>query len=102
MERTILIAKSYDQGLFYSKKFKNETEAISYGEKINSQRKSDIITYIKEKYSNHRWDVDIIDFNSDKTLVSLIIVNSRKNARLIAKILKEYDDTLKIKINKIY
>lgn len=100
MERTILIAKSYDQGLFYSKKFKNEAEAISYGEK--TRRRSDIITYIKEKHSNHRWDVDIIDLNNETNKLSLIIVNSRKNARLIAKILKEYDDTLKIKINKIY
>ena len=47
--KTIIIARSYSQELFYSKKFKNEKEAINHGERITRQHKGCVITYLKEK-----------------------------------------------------
>lgn len=100
--KTIIIARSYDQELFYSKKFKNEKEAICHGERITHQYKGCVITYLKEKRSGHRWTVDIYEHAKRKLNISTLMFNSKKSAILTAKNLKEYDDTLNIYINKIY
>lgn len=100
--KTIIIARSYSQELFYSKKFKNEKEAIAYGERITYQYKGFVITYLKEKKSGHRWEVDTVELINKGINISTIVVNSKKNAKLVAKSLKEYDDSLKVTINKIY
>ena len=100
--KTIIIARNYSHQLFYSKKFKNEKEAISHGQRIVCQNKGCVITYLKEKDSGHRWEVDVIELIKDEMNISSIIVNSKKGAKLVAKDLKEYDDTLKVYVNKIY
>lgn len=96
--RTIIIARSYSQELFYLKKFKNEKEAINHGERIVHQNKGCVITYLVESNTGHRWEVNV----KEDLNVSTLVVNSKKNAILVAKALKEYDDTLNININKYY
>lgn len=98
----IMIARSYSQKLFYLKKFKNRKEAINHGERIVVQDKGDVITYLEEKNTGHRWKVDVIENVKEGLNISTLVVNSKKNAKLVAKVLKEYDDTLKININKKY
>lgn len=100
--RIIIIARSYSQELFYLKKFKNEKEAINHGERIVHQNKGCVITYLEEKNSGHRWEVDVIENVKVGLNISTLIVNSKKNAKLVAKVLKEYDDTLKTNIYKLY
>lgn len=99
---TIIIARSFSQELFYFKKFKNEKDAIAHGEQISRQGKAYIITYLKDKKSGHRWEVDIFESTKEGMNISSLIVNSKKSAKLAAEALKEYDDTLRIYINKIY
>lgn len=99
---TIIIARSYSQELFYSKKFKDENEAINHGERITQQHKGCVITYLKEKRNSHRWEVDVVEKTNGEMNISTLVVNSKKSAKLVAKNLKEYDDTLKISIYKIY
>lgn len=96
--RIIIIARDYSQELFYSKKFKNEKEAINHGERITHQNKGCVITYLVEVNTGHRWEVDV---KEDLNIFTLI-VNSKKSAILVAKALKEYDDTLKVNIYKNY
>lgn len=100
--KTIIIARNYSQELFYSKKFKNEKEAICHGEQVARQYKGCVITYLKEKRTGHRWVVDIYEQAKGRLNISSLMVNSKKNAILVAKNLKEYDDTLKVYVNKIY
>lgn len=100
--KTIIIARSYSQELFYSKKFKNEKEAINHGERITRQYKGCVITYLKEKRNGHRWEIDVIEQIKGGINISTLVVNSKKSAKLVAKNLKEYDETLKTSINKIY
>ena len=103
MEKSaITIVKSYVQELFYSKKFKEEKNAICFGERIEAQGKGVVITLINEKNSNHRWDIDVIEYINGEIFRSVIIVNSKKSAKFVTKKLKEYDDTLKTYITKIY
>lgn len=100
--KTIIIARSYSQELFYSKKFKNEKEAINHGERIVHQNKGCVITYLKEKKTGHRWEVDIVEHIKGEMNISTLTVNSKKSAKLVAKTLKEYDDTLRMSISRIY
>lgn len=100
--KTIIIARSYSQELFYSKKFKNEKEAINHGERITHQYKGCVITYLKEKRNGHRWEVDVTEQVNGGINISTLVVSSKKSAKLVAKNLKEYDDTLRTSINKIY
>ena len=99
--RTILIAKNYNPEHFYSRMFTRESDAINHGERIFHQDKGDVITYIKETKSNHRWDIDVIDDNRG-IIYSVITVNSKKSAKLAAEALREYDGNLKIETTKIY
>lgn len=100
--RTIIIAKNYSQALFYSKKFKNEKDAIGHGERITHTGKGHVITYLKEKKTGHRWDIDVIEEVYSKINISTLTVNSKKSAILAIREIKEYDDTLKVKLTKIY
>lgn len=100
--RTIIIARSYSQELFYLKKFKNEKEAINHGERITYQYKGCVISYLEEKRAGHRWEINVIEPSKGEMNISNLVVNSKKSAKLVAKDLKEYDDTLKICIYKLY
>lgn len=99
---TIIIARSYSQELFYSKKFKSEKEAINHGERITHQYKGCVITYLKEKRTGHRWEIDVVENIKGGMNISTLAVNSKKSAKLAAKVLKEYDDSIKTIIYKIY
>lgn len=98
----IILAKDNLQGLFYLKKFKNEKEAVKYGKQITRQYKGYVITYAEEKKTSHRWGIDVFEHIKEDTICSTLVVNSKKSAKLVAESLKEYDDTLRIYINKIY
>lgn len=97
-----IIARSYSQELFYLKKFKNEKEAINHEEQIVHQDKGCVITYFEEESSGHRWEVNVIENVKEGLNISTLVVNSKKNAKLVVEALKEYDDTLKIRYCKIY
>lgn len=100
--KTIIVARSYSQELFYLKKFKNEKEAIAHGERITHQYKGCVITYLKEKRTGHRWEVDVAEHVKSGINISTLIMYSKKSAKLVAKNLKEYDDSLRTSITKIY
>lgn len=99
--RTILIAKNYNPEHFYSRMFIRESDAIIHGERIVHQDKGDVITYIRETDNHHRWDIEIVDDNRG-IIFSTVTVNSKKSAKFAAKALREYDESLKIEITKIY
>lgn len=100
--KTIIIARNDSQKLFYSKKFKNGKEAISYGVRMAHQNEGRVITSLKEKRNGHRWEIYIIEQSKGDINISALAVNSKKSAKLVVKDLKEYDDTLKAQIKKIY
>ena len=100
--RITVIARSYSQEQFYLKKFKNEKEAINYGQQIAYQNKGCVIDYLEEESTGHRWEVNIVENVKGGINISTLVVNSKKNAKLVVEVLKEYDDTLKIKYCKIY
>lgn len=99
--KTILIAKNYNPEHFYSRMFIRELDAINHGQRISYQGKGDVIAYIREKNNHHRWDIEIVDDNKG-IIFSTISVNSKKSAKFATKALKEYNESLKIEITKIY
>lgn len=100
--KIVIIARNYSKKPFYLKKFKNEKEAINHGERIVHQNKGSVITYLEEERTGHRWEVDVIEYVKENLNISTLILNSKRNAKLVVEALKEYDDTLKSRICKIY
>ena len=100
--RIVIIARSYSQEQFYLKKFKNEKEAINYGERIVHQNEGCVIDYLEEERTGHRWEVDVIEYVKEGLNISTLVLNSKRNAKLAVEALKEYDDTLKSRYCKIY
>lgn len=100
--KTVIIARNYSKKLFYLKKFKNGQEAIKYEERIVRQKKGYGVTYLEEKRTGHRWEVDVIEYVKENLNISTLVLNSKRNAKLVVEALKEYDDTLKSRICKIY
>lgn len=98
----IILAKDNLKDLFYLKKFKNVEDAITHGEQITRQYKGYVIDYFEEKKAGHRWEINVFEPTKKDIIFSFLIVNSKKSAKLVAERLKEYDDTLRIYINKIY
>lgn len=98
----IILAEDNLKGQFYLKKFKNVEKAIKYGKQITRQYKGYIISYIKEKKTNHRWDIIVFRYTKKDAAYSFLTVSSKKSAKLVVEKLKEYDNALKIYINKFY
>lgn len=99
---TIIVARDFTEGQFYSKKFKDGKEAIKHGEQITRQYKGCVITYLEEKKTGHRWDIDVFEYTKEDTIFSTLVVSSKKSAKLVAENLREYDDGLRLYICKIY
>lgn len=103
MEKNIIvIAKDNTKDVFYSKRFKDEKEAVKYGEQTVRQYKGYVIDYIEEKKTGHRWDIDVFEYTKEGTILSTLVVSSKKSAKLVVESLKEYDDGLRIHTCKIY
>lgn len=100
--KIVIIARNYSKNLFYSKKFKNEKEAINHGQQIVHQNKGCVITYLEEEKTGHRWEVDVIEYVKEGLNISTLVLNSKRNAKLVVEALKEYDDTLKSRYLKVY
>lgn len=98
----IILTKDYLQGQFYLKKFKNVEAAIKYGEEITRQCKGYVLAYAKEEKASHRWEIDVFEYTKEDVIFSFLTVNSKKSAKLMDKRLKEYNDTLRTYIRKIY
>ena len=100
--KIVIIARNYSKKLFYLKKFKNEKEAINYGERIVHQNKGCVITYLEEEKTGHRWEVDVFEYVKENLNISTLVLNSKRNAKLVVEALKEYDDTLVSRYCKFY
>ena len=99
--RHILIAKRYSDNEFFMKISDNNQDMVSRSEMVVHRNIGDVITHVIEKESGHRYFLDIKGADHPK-LNTNIKLCCKRSAKLVAKNLKEYDDTLKIYINQIY
>lgn len=100
-KRYILLAKRYSDNKFFTKISHSEYDMIYRTEMICHRDLGEVITHLIEKESGHRYFLDIKDCNNPNPSENINLC-TKKSAIFATKALKEYDDTLKINIIKLY
>lgn len=86
-----------------SQDFEKENDVIQTAQALSNRRTCphDIISILKTKKTGHRWDLAIWDTDKIQN-IEYISFYSKKDAKFAIKKIREYDDTLKIKLIKLY
>lgn len=98
-----LLTWNIDEECIFSKEFKNENEAIGAAQALGNRRvhPHNVIVILRTKKTGHRWNLDIWDIDKPQKMKHIPFY-SKKDAIFAIKEIKEYDDTLKVNLTKIY
>lgn len=98
-----LLTWNIDEGRFFSREFKCKDEAIEAAQVLKYRRVNshDIIGVFGTRRTGHRWNLNIwtTKIPHKREYISFY---SKKDAIFAIRRIKEYDDTLKVNLIKIY
>lgn len=98
-----LLTWNIDEGCFFSRGFKYENEAVEAAQALEKRtvHPHDIIGILRTKKTGHRWNLNIwtTKIPHKREYISFY---SKKDAIFAIRRIKEYDDTLKVNLIKIY
>ena len=87
----------------FSREFRNESRAIETAQALRNRRvwPHDIIVILRTRETGHRWELAVwsMDKPSKKKYITFY---SKKDSIFAIKNIKEYDDTLKVDLTKLY
>lgn len=98
-----LLTWNIDEGCIFSREFNYENEAVEAAQALRNRsvHPHDIIGILRTKKTGHRWTL-----NTWTTKIphkrEYIYFYSKKDAIFAIRGIKEYDDTLKVNLIKIY
>ena len=98
-----LITWNIEEEYIFSREFKSENRAIETAQALGNRKiyPHDVIRILRTKKTGHKWELAV--WNIDKPQkVEYISFYSKKDAIFTIKCIKEYNDTLKVKLTKIY
>lgn len=98
-----LMTWNIEEECIFSKDFKNEDEAVQMAQALGNRRvcPHHVIQIFKFKKTGHKWE--LVVWETDKPqIMGYVSFYSKKDAIFASKLIKEYDETLKINITKIY
>lgn len=98
-----LLTWNIEEEVVFSRDFRNENEAIQTAEALSRRNTCphEVVSIIRTKKTGHRWELAV--WNIDKPQkMEYVLFYSKKDAIFARKKLKEYDDTLKTNLIKIY
>lgn len=98
-----LVTWNIEEECIYSRSFENENDAIQTAQALGNRIicPHDIIKIFRLKKTGHRWELAVWDIDKPQNL-EYISFYSKKDAKFAAKVIKEYDETLKTELTKIY
>lgn len=98
-----LLTWDIEADFIFSQDFKKENDAIQTAQALGNSRirPHDIISILKTKKTGHRWILAVWNIDNIQKM-EYIFFYSKKDARFAIEKIKEYDDTLKIDLTKIY
>ena len=87
----------------FSRDFKKENDAIQTAQALSNRRTCphDIINILRTKKTGHKWDLAVWDIDKTQN-IEYISFYSKRDAIFAIKKIREYDDTLKVDLTKIY
>lgn len=98
-----LITWNIEEECIFSREFKSENRAIETAQALGNRRNDphDVIVILRTKKTGHRWDLTVWDIDKPQKIRDISFY-SKKDAIFAIKDIKEYDDTLKVNLIKIY
>ena len=98
-----LLTWDIEKERIFSRNCRNENEAIEAAEALSRRKNNthDVLTIMRTKKTGHRWNLKIWDSEKPQKK-EYIPFYSKKDAIFAIKVIKEYNDTLKINLTKIY
>ena len=98
-----LLTWNIEDDCIFSREFKNENEAIETAQALGNRRacSHDVIGILRTKKVGHRWELGVWSIDSPSK-IEYIPFYSKKDTIFATKIIKEYNDTLKTRLIKIY
>lgn len=98
-----LITWNLEDDCIFSREFKNENDAIQTAQALGTRRNypHDVINILRTKRTGHRWELAVWVIDKPQKL-EYISFYSKKDAIFAIKNIKEYDNTLKTELIKIY
>lgn len=98
-----LLTWNINEGHFLSREFKYENEAIEAAQALRYRNVNphDIIGIFRTRRTGHRWNLNIWTTKIPQKR-EYISFYSKKDAIFAIRRIKEYDDTLKVNLIKIY
>ena len=98
-----LLTWNISEKRIFSREFKSEDEATETAQALRYRRinSHDIVGIFRIRVSGHRWTLNVwsTKIPQKREYVSFY---SKKDAIFAIKVIKEYDDTLKVNLIKIY
>jgi hypothetical protein len=98
-----LLTWNIEDDCIFSRELRCENEAIEAAQALGNRRvcRHDVIGILKVRKVGHRWELAV--WSIEKPLkMEYISFYSKKDAIFAIKAIKEYDDTLKTHLTKIY
>lgn len=101
--KSVVIARNIESDNFWKKKFNSEEEAIEFKNTLANRNYNEhkIVGLIKEERSGHRWCLCIKKPKKEGEK-EIMFFNSKKSCILAARLIKDYDNDLKITCTKKY
>lgn len=98
-----LLTWNIDEECIFSREFKCENEAIEAAQALGNRRvhPHNVIGILRTKKTGHRWDLNVWDIEKPQKMEQIPFY-SKKDAIFAIRGIKEYDDTLKVKLIKNY
>lgn len=98
-----LLTWNIEEERIFSRNFKNFFDAIQTSQILEIRRNSphDILHIFKVKKTGHKWNVAVWNIDKPQKL-EYVSFYSKKDAIFAIKVIKEYNDTLKVNLIKQY
>lgn len=98
-----LLTWSIEDDCIFSREFRYENEAIEVAQALGNREvyRHDIIGILRIKKAGHRWELAVWSIEKPSNM-EYISFYSKKDAIFAIKVIKEYNDTLKVNLTKIY
>lgn len=98
-----LLTWNIEDDCIFSREFRYENDAIIVARALGNREvcRHDVIGILRIKKAGHKWELTVWNIEKPSNL-EYISFYSKKDATFAIKVIKEYNDDLKISLTKIY
>lgn len=98
-----LLTWNIEDDCIYSRDFKNEDQAIETALALENRKvcTHNLVGILETRKTGHKWELAVWPVKGPSK-IEYVFCYSKEDAKFATKLIKNYDDTLNIKLTKIY